>query len=114
MGNTVGFGCGIEVKIARTLSIPLWSLLQTTKGKDEAAFSTHIKDQADVGLKINPDDDTPETGIVQMDWFKTRDFRAKSFPLQTELDKMRFSRIPLDEKHKYKLINKRKRKRLKT
>jgi len=110
----LGLAAALKLKLARVLGIPLWSMLQTTDDKGKVAFSTHIKDQADVGLRIKPDENTPETGIVGMDWFKTRDFKARSFSLQTDLDKMRFSPVPLGQRHKYKQINKRKKKRLKT
>jgi replicative DNA helicase len=93
----------LKLHIARGLNMPTWSLVQT--GKDEIAFSTHIKDQVDVALLIQPDENTLETGIINMKWLKTRDFRGKPFTLSTSMDRMRFSSVPENEKHEYKKLN---------
>jgi len=104
----------VSVKqLARRLNVPTWSLVQTSKD-DTVAFAKHIKDQLDVGIRIEVTEETKDTGVVGMHWFKTRDFKGNSFSMQTHLDKMTFGPIETERLRQYKLLNKRKKKRLKT
>ena len=98
----------MKLKIARGFNIPTWTVSQVD-GNDGTAFSKHIKDQLDVGMYINVTPETNETGIVNISWIKTRDFRGVSFDLETTLNKMRFRPSTAEEKHSYKVFKKKKR-----
>jgi len=111
--NQLELAVEMKLTIARGFILPTWTVIQTTED-NELAFARHIKDQVDVGARIKQDENTEETGIVFMDWFKTRDFKGTSFSLQTNLDKMRFSEIPVGQRRKYLKINKKKVRKIKT
>lgn len=98
--------------VARGLGVATWTLGQTN-GQDDLAFAKHIKDQLDVGLLLCPDEDTDETGIMPIKWIKTRDFRGKSFTVQTTMNKMRFRPISKRNKKKYRKVNKGKKRSIK-
>jgi replicative DNA helicase len=102
--NQLELAVEMKLTIARGLNVPTWTVAQTDGDKD-TAFSKHIKDQLDVGILIKPDEDSKETGVVWLEWFKTRDFRGRGFGLKTSLDKMRFSEVPVEERQEYERVN---------
>jgi len=75
----------IEMKqqIARELHLPTWTLGQTTNDNNGAAFSSHIEDQVDIALKLQPDEDTASTGYLPARFTKTRNFKAARIVLST-------------------------------
>lgn len=73
----------LKLKIARTFKLPVWSAGQTTADNNNAAFSSHIKDQLDVGIAIIKDKDSEMTGFYPAKFFKTRSFKGSSFVLET-------------------------------
>ena len=106
--NQLSIAAETKLLIARKLSLPIWTPIQTD-GKNGEAFSKHIKDQLDVGLMLHPDDNTKETGIMPITWFKTREFLGMPFSIETDRGKMRFSALTeAEEKHMAKVNRKKK------
>lgn len=93
----------IKLLIARKLHLPIWSPIQTSG--DGQAFSSHIKDQLDVGITLKPDEETRKTGLMKMDWFKTRDFNGEPFALETHRNVMRFTPPTKSQEKANKKIN---------
>lgn len=85
--NQVEIAMDIKQQICRRFGVPLWSACQVTG--DNLAFSRHIKDNVDVGVKFDEDEDTESTGIMQITYPKTRDFKGTRHRLQTDRDGMR-------------------------
>lgn len=111
--NQLAIAVALKLNVARGLGLPTWSLGQTD-GKDDAAFSKHIRDQLDLGFLISPSESTETTGIVGIKWIKTRDFRGTSFELETNMDKMTFGPISEEKLRKYKRMNTKKERKIKT
>jgi len=80
----------LKLKVARKFNVPTWTVGQVNEEKSTIAFSTHMRDQLDVGLVLKPDENTEATGVLFVDWIKTRDFKGVTFPVKTRLDIMRF------------------------
>jgi len=89
----------IKQKIARYFQLPVWSANQlagASSGKEfiqisDMAFAKNLPDQTDVNVYIAEMEDTEETGLLKMGFLKTRDFRAESFTVKDNRNKMRFS-----------------------
>jgi len=106
--NQLEIATQLKLGLARLLDVPVWSACQTD-GKDGVGFSTHIKDQLDVGGLLEHDEATKETGIMFWKWFKERDFKGETVTLQTAMNHMRMTPLPnnLEKRaNKLKLINK--------
>lgn len=86
----------LKLKVARAMNVPLWTVSQTQDGKSQAAFSSHIIDQLDVGGVIEMDENSAETGFRRWNWLKTRDFLGSPVTLETDFSRMRFTKLPDD------------------
>lgn len=88
--NQVEIAMDIKQQICRRFNIPLWSACQVTG--EQLAFSRHIKDNIDIGVKLDEDEDTDVTGVMYVTYPKTRDFKGTRHKLETERDKMRMQK----------------------
>jgi hypothetical protein len=73
----------MKLDIARQFGIATWTVAQTTQDNNGAAFSSHIRDQVDVGIALKPDTNTQQNGFLPAKFFKTRNFKAARFVLET-------------------------------
>ena len=85
----VGISVDIKQKICRKFNIPVWSACQMTG--DDVAFGRHIRDNIDIGVRLEETEDTEETGIVNTTYPKARDFRGRKHTLKTNRHIMKIS-----------------------
>jgi replicative DNA helicase len=95
-------------RMARSLKLPTWSAIQKTEDGG-VAFGKHIKDQVDIGVTMETDENTNDTGIMNMGFFKTRNFKPHSWQMETFREKMRFIQFTYVNRHKTKSITRKKR-----
>jgi len=78
--------CGIALNlkqfIARKFQVPVWSACQVTG--DNVAFSRHIRDNIDIGIKLEEDENTEVTGVMEVSYPKARDFRGTKHVIKTD------------------------------
>lgn len=98
--NQLELAVQLKLEIARPLNLPVWSACQIADD-NKAAFSSHIKDQLDVGGLLRHDENSKNTGIMFWDWVKARDFKGKSIVLNTEMQYMRMDALPDDVSNQY-------------
>jgi replicative DNA helicase len=79
----VELAISMKLDIARQFGIATWTVAQTTQDNNGAAFSSHIRDQVDVGIALKPDTNTQQNGFLPAKFFKTRNFKAARFVLET-------------------------------
>ena len=83
--------CGIALNlkqlIARKFKVPVWSACQVTG--ENLAFSRHIKDNIDIGLKLEETEDTEVTGIMEVSYPKARDFKGSKHVIKTDRGTMK-------------------------
>jgi len=82
----VGNAMRMKQKIARAFKVPTWSGCQVTG--ENIAFGKHIKDNIDIGVRLEEDEDTDMTDILRVSYPKTRDFRGVEHVVQTDRDRM--------------------------
>ncbi len=83
----VGIAMNLKQKIARRFNIPTWSACQVTG--ENVAFSQHIKDNIDIGIKLEETENTDMNGVMIASYIKSRDFRGTSHNLETDRGHMR-------------------------
>ena len=102
--NQLELAVQLKLELARPLELPVWSACQVSDDSSKAAFSSHIKDQLDVGGLLRHDENSNHTGVMFWDWIKARDFKGKSIVLNTEMQYMRMDALPDDMSNQYKRI----------
>jgi replicative DNA helicase len=103
---TVQVEIATELKrMARSLKLPVWSAIQKTD-EGKVAFGKHIKDQIDIGLTMETDENTDDTGMMNFGFFKTRNFKPHTWQAETFREKMRFIQFTYVKRHKAKPITK--------
>lgn len=83
----VGIAINLKQHVARRFRIPTWSACQVSG--DHLAFSRHIRDNIDIGIKLEETDDTEETGLMSVTYPKSRDFRGSEHRIQTNRNLMK-------------------------
>ena len=76
----------LKQDIARRYNLPVWSACQITG--DHMAFARHIKDNIDIGVQFTELEETDETGIMEVSYPKTRDFKGTVHKIKTDRAKM--------------------------
>ena len=76
----------IKIKLARKFKLPIWSACQETG--DRVAFSQHIKDNIDVGIRFEVDENTDENNVMYVSYIKARDFKGDRHTIETNRDLM--------------------------
>lgn len=89
--SQVGLAISIKKDIARRLKIPTWSACQVTG--DNLAFARHIKDNIDIGIRFDEDEDTDISGIMNVSYPKARDFKGTRHKIHTDRDLMTMSKV---------------------
>lgn len=83
--------CGIALNlkqfIARKFKVPVWSACQVTG--DQVAFSRHIRDNIDIGIKLDENEDTEVTGVMEVSYPKARDFKGTKHVIKTDRGAMK-------------------------
>jgi replicative DNA helicase len=87
--SQVQIAMNLKQKIARQFEVPTWSACQLTG--DSVAFGTHIKDNIDIGVMLECDEDSDETGLIKVTYPKARDFRGIPHYIRTRRNFMRLS-----------------------
>lgn len=82
-----GIALNIKQSIARKFKVPVWSACQVTG--DNLAFSRHIKDNIDIGIKFDENEDTEVTGIMEVSYPKARDFKGSKHIIKTDRGTMK-------------------------
>jgi len=101
--NQLELAVQLKLELARSLNVPVWTACQVDKSGG-AAFSSHIKDQLDVGGLIVHDENSEETNEIFWRWIKARDFKGQEIALETNMDYMRMTPLPDDLNREYKKI----------
>jgi replicative DNA helicase len=110
--NQLELAVQIKLELARPLNLPIWTACQVDKSGG-AAFSSHIKDQLDVGGLLVHDENSAESNIINWRWVKSRDFKGSEISLTTEMDYMRMTPRPDDLNRQYKQIKTKKKNKVK-
>ena len=77
----LGIAMNLKQKIARRFKKPVWSACQETG--DSVAFSSHISDNIDIGVRFAETEMTDETGIMEITYPKARDFGGRPHNIKT-------------------------------
>ena len=99
----VGLAINIKRDIARRLNVPVWSACQVSG--DSLAFAKHIKDNIDIGVRFDEDEDTDISGIMNVSYPKARDFKGSKHKISTDRDLMRMSRVVSKKGTEMKKVN---------
>lgn len=83
----VGIALNLKQFIARKFQVPVWSACQVTG--ENLAFSRHIRDNIDIGLKLEENEDTEVTGIMEVSYPKSRDFKGTKHVIKTDRGTMK-------------------------
>lgn len=108
----------VKQQLARYFHLPVWIPNQATGasadkehlGISDMAFAKNIPDNVDVGIALTHTDDYEDTGIMNIRFTKTRDFKGTPFRVQTDFDKMKMC-VPIESDYEPKKRKKKKRNR---
>jgi replicative DNA helicase len=104
--NQIEVAIEVKQKLARYFQIPVWSANQVSGANrdketiriSDSAFSKNLSDQTDVNLYVAELEDSEDTGLLKVGFMKTRDFKADSFLVKDNRNKMRFSDVKQEPK----------------
>lgn len=100
--NQLELATELKLEVARHLNLPVWTASQLTESGSSEAYSKHVTDQLDVGLKIKVDKKVPDQRTIE--FTKERNFKSQPIIIDTYFEAMRFVRPPPCDLKRIKLI----------